>query len=435
MSKITNKLPAKLKAKPIQIKIEGTHINEYASNLGNLPFVWFNGFTLDLNDISYLELSIENNLPTLKLTFKDGLNILRDKSFPLDDSKFSIFINPRSTQLKPIHMDFKIVDFKIVGKNYSCVGVIDVNKLHIKEFKSYSKSSSFQVLSTICKQIGLGFNSNMNSTNDTMTWINPGQKIQQFMDTVVENSHIGDRSFVFSYIDYYYNYTYVDVQKELLRNIKEELGVTNIGIESIFKSLDRDTSGQLLLTNDNAYYESNVYFEKFTILNKSTSVSLSTGHKSVVKFYNAVSKEYTPFTIDSVTDDSQSKIPLKGFPKDKSLVKENLNYIYAGKFDPDNMHKNYLYGKHNNDRNLFDLEKVSIEIEMRLPNFNFYKFQKVLVVISNQSRNLQEEWYNERLSGEWLIVDIRYKLFEMKFTQYITLVKRELELSESELRG
>jgi predicted chitinase len=40
---------------------------------------------------------------------------------------------------------------------------------------------------------------------------------------------------------------------------------------------------------------------------------------------------------------------------------------------------------------------------------------------------------NQRLSGEWLIMDIKYNLFEGKFTQVIDLIKRELSLSEDEL--
>jgi len=176
-----------------------------------------------------------------------------------------------------------------------------------------------------------------------------------------------------------------------------------------------------------------MYFSRYKILNKSTSISISKGYKTVIKYYNNISKEYLPFTLDSITDDAKSKIILKGTPKDSSFANENLDYIYKGKLDPDNMHINYAYAQIHNDRNLVDLEKIGLEIEMQTPNFNIYKFQKILVLISNQAPNVQEGHTNQRLSGEWLIIDIKYKMMDLKFTQLVTLVKRELEVSNVEL--
>jgi hypothetical protein len=92
MSKIINRLPAKLKAKTIKVQIDSDYITEYADGLGFLPFIWYNAYPIDLKDVSFFELSIVDNLPTLKLTFLDGINIMRDRGFPLDDTIISIFI-------------------------------------------------------------------------------------------------------------------------------------------------------------------------------------------------------------------------------------------------------------------------------------------------------------------------------------------------------
>jgi len=433
MSKIINRFQPVTKPREINIKYENNSITEYAEGLGFLPFVWYNSYTLDLQDISFFELSIVDGVPTLKMTFQDSANLMRDKSFPLDDSRVSVFINPRTTQLKPIHLDFKIVDFKVDEKVYNCIGVIDVKKLYIGEFKSYRNLSSYELLQTVSKEAGLGFNSNVDNSNDKMTWINTGEKVQHFIEKVVDNSYLSDQSFVLGYIDFYYNYNYVDLQKELTRNIKEESGISNTGLELFGKGKQTENVGKLFLTNDNAFLDSNMYFFRYNILNKSTSISISKGYKTVIKYYNNISKEYLPFTLDSITDDAKSKIILKGLPQDSSFANENLDYVYKGKLDPDNMHINYAYAQTHNDRNLFDLEKIGLEIEMRSPNFNIYKFQKILVLISNQSPNVQEDHTNQRLSGEWLIIDIKYKMVDLEFTQLVTLVKRELEVSNVEL--
>ena len=53
------------------------------------------------------------------------------------------------------------------------------------------------------------------------------------------------------------------------------------------------------------------------------------------------------------------------------------------------------------------------------PNLSLYKYQKVSVFVSNQSNMVTADLQNQRLSGEWLIMDIRYNLFSGKFTQII----------------
>lgn len=431
-NQILNRVPAKLKARTINYQVGEGFMDEYAEGLGYVPFVWYNSYPLESTQIEFLELSIIDGLPTLKLTFRDLLGLMKDRAFPMDDTPISIFLNPRSKQLKPIHLDLKIIDFKIITSVVTCVSVLDVNRLYVKEFQSYKNLSSYEVLKKITSEIGLGFNSNVESSNDKMTWINTGKKVRNFFDDVIDNSYLGEQNFVMGYIDYYYNYNYVDLQKELKRNIGEEKGISDTGIQSVMKLENKDSLASLILSNDAAFIDSNVYFEKYTILNKSTSISLQRGYKSIIKYYNQLSKEYLFFNLDSLTDNADSKIILKGKPKDSKFKNQNFDYIYKGKLDTDNSHINYAYSQILNDRNLFDLEKISMEIELPIPNFNLYKFQKILVAISNQAKGVVEEFFNTRLSGEWLIIDIKYRLASMKFAQVITLVKRELEVSRNE---
>lgn len=429
-----NRVTSRFKAKTIQFKVGEGFTKEFAEGLGYVPFVWYNAYQLEPTQIEFLELSIVDGIPTLKLTFRDTINIMKDRGFPLDDTLISCFLHPRSTQLKPIHLDFKIVDFKIMETTLSCIGVLDVNRLYVKEFQSYKDLSSYEVLKRISTEIGLGFNSNVESANDNMTWINTGKKVRNFIDDVIDNSYLGDQSFVMGYIDFYYNYNYVDLEKELKRNIGEEKGTIDTGIKTILNTDNKEMLSQLFLTNDRAFIDSNNYFENFTILNKSTSISLQKGYKSIIKYYNQLSKEYLFFNLDSITDNADSKIVLKGKPKDNSFRNQNLDYIYKGKLDIDNSHINYAYAQILNDRNLVDLEKIGIEIELPTPNFNLYKFQKILLIISNQAKGVIEEFFNKRLSGEWLIIDIKFRLSSLKFVQVVTLVKRELEVSKNELK-
>jgi len=96
------------------------------------------------------------------------------------------------------------------------------------------------------------------------------------------------------------------------------------------------------------------------------------------------------------------------------------------------MHQNYHYSAVQNARNIVDLEKIGLEITMKTPNFNLYRFKKVYVFISNQANTPSISHKNQRLTGEWLIVDISYKFDNGKFTQIVRLVTRELNLAPNE---
>lgn len=405
---------------------------EIAESLGVLPFLWYNSYQIDYIDIQFLELSISNGLPTLKTTFFDTFGKMKDEGFPLDDTRVSLFLNPRSQVLKPIHLDFKIVNFSVSGNSYTITGLINVPNLYIKNYKSISKKTSFGALQEIAKDCRLGFNSNIDDTNDMMTWINTGDRNLEFIENISEVSYKSDETFLISYIDYYYNLNYVDLEKELNRDLRQELGIGNVGLEEILKVDNKEQVRSLVLTNDASQKEGNNYFASYRIINNSTLVSLREGYYTTVKYYDQIAKDFLIFDVDSITTKGNSKIILKGAPQDDQFFKDNSNLIYTGKMDSDNTHKNYNYSYVQNIRNIVDLEKIVLEITMTAPNYNLYRFQKTLVLISNQTPTPSADMVNNRLSGEWMIIDIVFKYDGKSFTQIIKLVKRELDLSAKE---
>jgi predicted chitinase len=423
--------------KPKQIKFDlppqPDQQSEIAKSLGNIPFVWYNSYQIHPSDISFLKVSTGSELPTIKIIFRDSLNLMKDKAFPLDDSIISVFINPRTDQLKPIHMDFKIIKFSMSEDTYIITGTIDVSKLYIKSYKSLSNMTSFEALHTIANDCGLGFATNIDNTDDRMTWINTGVRNYEFVDMIVEASYKSDETFLLCYIDLYYNLTYVDLEKELNRDIAKELGVANIGIEDVVKLDNQERVRKLFLTNDFSAKNSNNYFVDYRIINNSTLVSLEDGYLTRVKFYDEIKKDFLIFDVDSITSKGDQTIIMKGSPQDEEFFNKNIQLIYAGKMDSDNMHKNYHYSFVQNDRNISELTKVGIEIKMKTPNYNLYKFQKVYIFLSNQASTPSQSHINNRLTGDWFIIDINYEFDGSLYSQVIKLIKRELSLSPEEL--
>jgi predicted chitinase len=433
---IRNIVEAKKKAKQISFKVppQKDQQQEIVLNFGKIPMIWYNSYQIKPSDIQFINLSTVGVVPTLKITFTDTYNVMKDKAFPLDDTKISIFINTLSENLKPIHLDFKISKFSVNNKVYNITGVIDVGELYIKKFRSISKKTSFNALKTIAEEVGLGFNSNIDDTDDEMTWINTGERLYEFIEKIVDMSYKSDEAFLLSYIDYYYGLNFVELEKELNRDLKAELGVPSIGITDVLKIKDKDKVSRLFLTNDRALESSNSYFSSYKIINLSTAVSLQEGYLTKVKYYDELEKSFLIFDVDSISSKGDSTIILKGNPGDENFYNENINLIYKGKLDTDNMHKNYLYSWVQNVRNISELQKIGLEITMGNANYNLIRFQKVSLVLSNQHSTPSASHINNRLSGEWLIIDISYRFDGKSYSQVIKLVKRELELSPEELQ-
>jgi hypothetical protein len=410
---------------------------QVASNLGNFPFIYYGSYQIDVQNIYSLYLYYKGAMPYLSISFYDTLNLMKDKAMPLDDAKIEIFFNPRSEQLKEIHIRFKITSFLVNEGRYNIEGVIDVDLLYCSQYKSYPNMTSSQALQEICREAGLGFNTNIDDTDDQMTWINTGNQVSDFMEDIVENSYKSDTTFLSGFIDYYYNYNFVDIEKELNRDITNQLGISDAALGEAVKEFAADANTEdiqnLLLTNDFSMVNTNLYFSSYKIVNNSTKISLESGYKNIAKYYDENQKDFLIFDIESITSQTPNSIILKGAPQDNNFYNLNVNTYYIGKFDSDNVHKNYKFAYIHNDKNNYDLEKIVLEINMGTPNYSIHKFQKIKVFVSNQTTTPSQDLVNNRLTGDWLIIDIGFVYTDKTFVQKIKLIRRELALSDEEL--
>lgn len=434
---LTNIFRPTIKLEPIRFDISGessSYKRELASNLGWRPFIWYNGYQIADRDISYFALYNDGMLPHVTIIFKDTMNLMRDKAFPLDDTKIKIFLSSRTKNIRHIFLEFKIKNFSINGEKYTIIGTLNVNGLLVRDYKSYSQKTSYYAMQDICKEVGLGFNTNISDSDDKMTWINPGLKVYDFVEDIMKNSYISDEGFAYGYVDYYYNFNYVDIEKELSRDNTEDNAIDTSGINAEVTG-DDDRIYRITLTNDKSFRESDRYISEYKILNNSTSVSLDKGYLNISKFYDSLKKEFLVFDIDSITSEGDKTIIMKGSPQDEEFYRQNVSTTYVGKMDIDNTHKNFNYSEVHNLQNIEDLQKIGVVIKLPNPNYNLYKFQKITLLFTNQAPTPTNDIKNDRISGDWLIIDIRIVYNEGKIYQEVSLIKRELEVSPDELEA
>lgn len=423
---------------PIQYKTTNskTDNNEIVTGLGLTPFLWYNSYQISQTDIISLELYYEDMVPKAVATFRDSLGFMKKEGFPLDDTKFEIFLNSGSKSLKSIHMKFKLSNF-VENRNssYTITGTIDLKDFYKIKYQGY-KGTSFDTLKKISNELGLGFNSNINTTNDTMNWVNDGKLPYLFVKDIISHSYISDTSYVLGYIDFYYCFNYVDIEKEWLRDISNDVGLSSTGVNNLNEENVKEKIEKLFLTNDPSLSSGPFYFSKYKLNNQSTSVSINKGQFMMSKVYDSIKKQFLIFNVDSQTSDGSKNIILKGAPGDPNDVKENFRTKYSGKMDTENVHKNYYYSETQNKVNLDNMVRISVDMELPNPNFNLYKFMKIQINFINQKNTpTNEDVVMQRLSGEWVIIDIGYRWSRGNFIQTVKAVRKELSKTDEELKN
>jgi hypothetical protein len=404
-----------------------------ASGVGVTPFLNYNGIQINDRDIQNFNLYHDGMIPKMDVIFRDTNNMISGEP-PRDDTQFEIFLQSKSPDLKSIHLKFKIEDFKRLPNNsYSILGSFDISKLYRNKFM-VNRGTSFETLREICKELGLGFNSNIMNTNDNMPWRNIGDKQYKFMADIVKHSYISDESFMAGYIDYYYCFNYVDIEKEMKRDISKDMGLDTGFIDNSDKK-EIDKISKLILLSDPGMQSSSNFFLKMSERNESTKISMEQGYKTKTKFYDKVKKMFLVFDVDSTTSDGSKTHILKGKEGDKEAFDNNYVTKYNGKIDTDNTHVNYNYAITQNKINLDNMMRNQMDIVLPNPNWNLYRFQKIQVVLVNQAPSISNpELVQWRYSGEWLIASLGYSFKSGQLTQNITLARKEMGKNPEEIR-
>jgi hypothetical protein len=430
--------PPTLRLKPIMYNLPDNPDQEsleIASAIGKTPFLWFNsynpkenGFQIEERSILTLSLYHEGMTPCSSVTFTDSKGKFNKDAFPLDDTTYEIFLNSNSENLKSIHLRFKLSNFKEnKDKSYTISGTIDLKDYYKIKFKSYT-GTSFEVLREISKELELGFNSNIMNTDDSMRWTNVGKKYRDLMSGIMKHSYINDKSFMLGYIDFYYCFNFVDLEKEWGRNIGSDVGIDSSGLRTLVNPKEEEKLVKLVLSTDHSDKGTMNFISEYSIKNNSTAKSIENGHFTITKYYDTASKSFLIFNVDSQTSTDDSKLILKGKPEDGKDIVENFRTSFGGKFDLLNVHKNYLYAKTQNEINITNLTKISCEFIINSLNFNLYMYQKVQIIFSNQAQTITDpSLTQQRLTGDWMIIDIKYTWVQNKITQKIIAVRKELE--------
>lgn len=420
------------------IKVEPIVYNSPVDNsidvpIGKKPFIWFNDIQIDT--VEKFSLNSSDFLPTISIVFRDSYGYFDNLRFANDDDRVRVFIDSKSDLIRPIFLEFKILKFTKVEEGlFSMKGSLNVNKMYITEIESYSNSTSFEVLRRVSEQSGLGFSTNVSNTDDSMTWVNYGNRGMEFCRDVIKRSYRNESSFMWGFVDFYYNLNFIDIETQLNWNISNQFGIATTDLDHIqaqLKLSDDESASMVYLSNDSSSHGSSNFFESYRIFNNSTRKSIDKGYRSRVKYYDWKSKDFLIFETESIKSNDINSLILKS--DDSEFLQDNVRHFWEGKMISNNVHSNYLYTNRQNETNINELQKIGMTIVLPVPNYNLYKFMKVFILLINQGTSIINPIYNAKLSGDWLVTDIQLFLDNGELKQRVKLIRRELGFSQEEV--
>lgn len=431
-----------LDIKKIELPRESVpNVQDVAETVGTAaPLIWYNGLQVQESDIDYFFLDCSDDVPILNLRIQDTSSIFTTTGFPLDDTIVSVFIRAKSNLLREIRLDFKILDFTttIAGSvTMSCI--LNCNWLWTEKFESFNSTSSYKVMEDICNKSGLGFGTNIGTTNDQMTWIRPGLSGVDFIEFVTTRSYAGESGFMRSWIDQYGILNFVNLEKALEEDaiaLKAPVNMTgpgNIGPASDVK----EEVQELILSNDDGLKETNNYIIVKQIINQSTRQSLEGGYRKRTLTYDRGGNwdkkagSFLDFELDSIVTPGASgrDIVLKGGPNDQKFYKEHIRGEWLGKIDKSNVYIDYNWAFAQNKHNIKSIARVGMVLELKNPNFFLQRGCKVTININNPQRlfTSNKGSLNTTLSGQWLITGINWSYTKSGgFKQILSVIRREL---------
>ncbi len=423
---------------PIKMDQDGTNATgqkTYTEGMGFTPLIWYKSFSIDDRYIKYLKLYHDGIIPKIEFTFIDNKELMKSEIAPTNDDTIDLFLNSSSKNLKSIHISFKVENFEQDEKQkYTITGCINIPELYVKNNKTYN-DTSFSTLRKISNEMGLGFNSNIDDTNDNMSWRNSNKKPYDFINEIIRHSYINDESYMGGYIDYYYCFNYVDIEKEYNRDISSDLGLNTAGIDEQAKADDTQRLISLVLTNDKSQMSTSNYIDKYEKINDSTAESLKNGYSTVTKAYDKIKKGFLVFNVGSTTIDQSKSVILKGNIGDGKYKDENIEQEFTGKIDTDNVHKDYNYAETQNKINLGKLSNIQISAILPQANWNLYKYQKVKVAITSELKTVANPTADFRYSGDYIIKDIEYYWNGKTLSQELFLIRKELSKTPDEIKN
>lgn len=331
-----------------------THI-ETISGL-NYPVIRIKDTVIEYANINSLNLNINSNiLPVLTISINDSDYNQRDNNFIQRDDVLTIAIgNLKDNSHNIIKNNYYIThaDNSRLG-TYSITGVLNVPGLYVGTNRVFVNKSSVEVLKFIAEEVGLGYISNIDESNDEMDWIQYQSSID-FIEFIKLRMWVSESSKIEIFIDQFANLNVIDVNKAIADEYKTTF-ITDL--EGNILDEDSEFKASNLILNDEELFAS---IDGYAPINNSGFYSRRFPEEVDVDTFNMLTKSKEHVKLKSN----------KGSLKAKSIFTSYSN---------DNSHDNYEAAKVKNiyTSNIYDQLKLRCEFDNYYPQIFIYQTMSI----------------------------------------------------------
>jgi hypothetical protein len=324
-------------------------------------------------------------------------------NIPKDGDLVSVFIRAKNDAFKPIRNDYIVTYVQSSpgvsegrGGEIEIFGSLFIPRGLDERIKSF-KGTSFKVLQDVAKELGLGFATNEVSTDDEQNWICAGGNYLDFMQHIARHSYKDDKSFYKCFIDVYYHLNFININNQVDGDGILEAAILDQTMQVDYRTDDKEAGieadGQKefvkALSDIETFKGSNAFIQTMRPISESSAISRKYGYKSHVQFFDQASEQMWDLFVDPITSTGaeQNKIINKGRPKGKNpdgttedyWLTQNKKYWMGIQYK--DVHDKYIFAELWNERNLAELEKLYLEVQIERWNPNIYKCEKIPIIV------------------------------------------------------
>ena len=306
------------------------------------PLIMVNNTYVNFEHLISFKLSNKFRIPELTLTIMNAHAQYTSVDETNIDNEIRVqILSPAEGKYKKIDLTFKIVNISASGLNITYKGEYKNPILNSYSLESYGEMSTYELFELAATEAGLGFASNVSSTNDKRYIIRKDESLLTLLNNEIKRSG-GDGIYDF-WIDYWNNLNLVDVRSLYGQEVQSDELTVWVSSETGSTSGEEGTETYaievpLLLQNIINLTSPELLIDKYEILSTSGNRYTDCAYFS----FNADRNEYE--SIMEIDEDAATDIYIK-----RTYLGEfygGYNYLQAEKF------REYFFNKMDVNDNL-----------------------------------------------------------------------------------
>jgi hypothetical protein len=367
------------------------------------PLVRINQYEVNPDNLISFRLSNTGFYPTLKVIFNDIDTSFTARFFPKDGDVAQLYIRSQGDEetFKPIRIDFTIIDvYPIAGSGDKVTRIAVEGRMFVPDLFTerveYHEGTSWNALLNIAESLTLGYASNVEDTSDTMTWINPNDTVDKYIQDIVANSYFDDDHFFTAYIDPYYYLTFIDVNR-----LFSQEGAPDVTQGFTLNSMDSYDNGEgkvdnfpYFLTNDVKFQGSANYMRKHQMVNETGFITKNNGYKRYAQFWEQVEREFISEFVDPIVDEVEGQVPAtKGRlveGKVEGPLDNQVRFKYLGQ-QSQNVHNQFMYSVVLNYQNLSEITKMGMVAELDTVNPALLRYTRIFCQVFEYATPVKQQ--------------------------------------------